>query len=549
LSIPDNSTNSFLSGFLNEDEDELEMRSRPKRTALDADLYADGDYNNANEQGFESDVAKEAEASGSDFTTVQRLIDANIKALNERYPGGGLRASRVITGNILREAPHDFFDRYEEDIQLGTEFVQFELTERGGSDIVALSQENPTDEAIQEKAYFLLKVLILEYISNRTNKNKDWHGRDRAVLSQLISNEIIGFSTIDPLWRDKSINEIAVNGPKNVTIEAGGHWTYVPSCKFRDQKHMEQLLERLFQAVGKSLSRTEPMLKSRLHDNSRLWGIHRSIMPSGPSLNVRRHPERHWTPMDLVDRGSGSPEMLTEVGNLIHKGCSFLVVGGTSTGKTSMLNALSGFYRNDVRILTVEDSLELKLNPNKMVAPGMETLKGRPGTEQAGVTIRDLVRATLQMAPNVIIVGESTGGEAFDLCQALNTGHAGASTLHANTVRDAIPRLLSMVGQGEVIQAEAALPLIGAAIDFIIFLEHNLDDGSRKIAEIAEIPSYPEFDEGRKPFLNPRTIWKIDRENATWNKVDDISSELVERRGLAFQRDLNWEELKELSKV
>lgn len=538
MSIPDNSTNSFLSGFMDEDEDEFEVKSRPRPNALDADLYADEDYNAANAVGSSN------AASLSEFEELDRLIDANIRALIERFPEGGLRASRVITSKILSAAPANYFERFIDDLKIGTEFVQNLLTDRGGSDIVARSQANPTNEAMQEEAYSLVRTMILEFFGKRALSP-----RDRAILSQLIANEIIGFSSIDPLWRDKSINEIVVDGPFSVKIEVGGKWHYVRSCKFRDQAHLEQLLERLFQAVGKSPSRMTPQLKGRLHDNSRLFTNHKSIMPHGPSLNVRRHPESYWTPADMVERGSASAELMTDIGNLIHKGCSYLVVGGTSTGKTSMLNALTGFYRDDVRILTVEDSLELKPNPHKMVAPGLETIPPRPGSDDRGVTIRDLVRGTLQMAPDVIIVGESTGGEAYDLCQALNTGHAGASTIHANTIRDAIPRMLSLVGQGEVIQAEAALPLIGAAFDFIIFLEHSVVDGSRKILEVAEIPSYPEFDKSNKPFLNPRPIWKLDRENSTWNKIQEVSDELTERRGLRLERDLSWEELKELSKV
>jgi len=535
----DNSTNSFLSGFLNEDEDEAVVRNTPRSNALDADLYEDQDYRGANAAAAPST----SQVPPSKFAVIDKLIESNIRALHERFPEGGLRGSRVITSTILREAPVEYFDRFTEDLEVGTVFVQNLLTDRGGSDIVARSQENPTDEAMQEAAYTLVRSLILEFLGK-----KAFSPLDRTIISQLISNEIIGFSAIDPLWRDKTINEIAVDGPFSVKIEVSGKWIYVRSCKFRSQAHMEQLLERLFQSVGKSPSRMTPQLKGRLHDNSRLWTNHKSIMPQGPSLNVRRHPEAHWTPAQLIERGSASAELLTDIGNLINKGCSYLVVGGTSTGKTSMLNALSGFYRNDVRILTVEDSLELRLNPNKMVAPGLETLPPHPsGT--GGVNIRDLVKGTLQMAPDVIIVGESTGGEAFDLCQALNTGHAGASTIHANTVRDAIPRLLSMVGQGEVIQAEAALPLIGAAFDFIIFLEHSVADGSRKILEVAELPSYPEFDKANKPFLNPRTIWRLDRENSSWNKVNEVSEELNERRGLDIERDLTWEELKELSKV
>lgn len=529
--------NSFLGGFLEEDEDEAVVKSMPKLNGLDADLYADGDYNAANNVGDKAAIK-------TDFAQIDSLIDANMRELISRYPEGGLRSSRVITATILRQAPESYFDRYTKEIESGTNFVQNLLTDRGGSEIIARSQENPTNEAMQEEAYSLLKAMILEFLGKNS-----WNNRDRVILAQLISNEIIGFSAIDPLWRDRTINEIAVDGPFTAGVEIGGIWEIVKSCKFRNQAHLEQLLERLFQSVGKSPSRMTPQLKGRLHDNSRLWTNHKSIMPQGPSLNVRRHPEKHWAPVDLVKRGSASPEMMTDIGNLIYKGCSYLVVGGTSTGKTSMLNALTGFYRNNVRVITVEDSLELKPNPNKMLVPGMETIPPRPDKGYAGVSIRDLVKGSLQMAPSVIIVGESTGGEAYDLCQALNTGHAGASTIHANTIRAAIPRMLSLVGQGEVIQAEAALPLIAAAFDFIIFLEHSMIDGSRKIAEIAEIPSYPEFDESSKAVLNPRTIWRINRETASWDKVNEISDELIESRGLNLQKNLTWEELKELSKV
>lgn len=536
MSSADNMSNGFLSDF--GDEDEIAVKNSPRPNGLDADLYTDKDYAGANEIAFESKPQ-------SKFAEIDRLIESNIRALIEKYPEGGLKGSRVITARVLRAAPVDYFDRFAEDLELGTTFVQNLLTDRGGSEIVARSQENPTDEAFQERAYILVKGMILEYLGKKV-----WSGIDKAIMAQLISNEIIGFSAIDPLWRDKTINEIAVDGPYSVKIETGGKWLYVRSCKFRSQAHLEKLLEKLYQSVGKSLSAMTPQLKGRLHDNSRLFSNHKSIMPMGPSLNVRRHPERHWSPIDLIERGSASAEMLTDIGNLIYKGCSYLVVGGTSTGKTSMLNALTGFYRDDVRILTVEDSLELKPNPNKMVAPGLEARAPRPDDPRdTGVSIRKLVQGTLQMAPNVIIVGESTGGEAYDLCQALNTGHAGASTVHANTVRDAIPRMLSLVGQGEVIQAEAALPLIGAAFDFIIFLEHSMIDGSRKVAEVAEIPSYPEFDQSNKPFLNPRTIWKLDRTTSSWNKINEVSEELIERRGLNLERNLTWPELEQLSKV
>jgi len=258
LTTPDNSTNSFLGGFLHEDEDEAVVKSAPRVNALDADLYADRDYNAANEKAVTTQPQ-------SKFAEIDRLIDSNIRALIERYPQGGLRGSRVVTSTILREAPADYFDRFTEDIREGTEFVQILLTDRGGSEVVARSQENPTNEAMQEEAFTLVKAMILEYLGK-----KAWSSRDRLVISQLISNEIIGFSSIDPLWRDKTVNEIAVDGPYSIKIEVSGKWIYVRSCKFRSQAHLEQLLERLYQSVGKSLSRMTPRIKGRLHDNSRI---------------------------------------------------------------------------------------------------------------------------------------------------------------------------------------------------------------------------------------------------------------------------------------
>jgi len=533
-------TSGFLGGFLDEDEDEVVVKSNRDRSALD-DSEDPVKYATPKDRLEEVATLK----SDSKFTEIERLISANVRALRERYPEGGLRSSRVITSKVLLEAPAGFFERFDEVVAEGTTFVQNMLADRGGSEIVGRSQENPTDEAMQEAAYRSVQAFTMEYLGKKV-----YGGIDKAIISQLITNEIIGFSAIDPLWRDKSINEIAVDGPKRIRIEISGHWRNVPSCRFRDAAHMSVLLERLFQSVGKSLSRMTPNVQGRLHDNSRLKGIHQITMPDGPALNVRRHPEKHWTPADIVARGSASPEIMTDIGNFIHKGCSYLVAGSTSTGKTSMLNALSGFYRDDMRIITIEDSLELKLNPNKMLVPGMETTPGAPDKSYLGVGLRDLVRNSLLMAPDVIIVGEAKGGEAYDLCQALNTGHAGAATLHADNAQHAVnSRLFGLIGESGVVSADAALPMIAAAFDFVIFLEHSLEDGSRKIAEVAEVPNYPEFDKSNKPFINTRTIWEIDRENGGWRKVNEVSDDLKIRKGLNGNNFLTWEELKELSKV
>lgn len=534
-----------LDNFLNyKDTDEEAIRASKAQAAHSADQV--------------STNYKEVRRSLNDRNSIEKnkftenLIDENIKLLRQKYPTGGLLSSQVVTSEILLTADESFFKKYEKEVEEGSKWVREALTDRNLSTVVGGAVSNPGNIIYQEQAFNTVNTLTLEYLGK-----KPWSNLEKAIIRNLISNEIIGLSILEPLFLDKRITEIICNGPYDIQVEIKGRLLRVPSAKFRNTEHIYLLLEKIYQAKGKQLSRMTALLKTSMSGNNRVYASDISVASGGPNVNIRRHSESFWTPEDIIKLGSANEEIMTLLGNLIYKGCSFVVVGGMSTGKTSMLNALTGFYRNDARIVTLEDSLELRPNPKKMLARPMECVPARPDKEHdKGVTMRDLVQASTQMAPKVIIVGEVTDGAAYDLCQALNAGHSGASTFHANTPREAMPRLKSLIGQGEIISAEAALPLISAAFNIIIYLSHSLIDGSRRISSIVEIPSYPTFPENGEPYLDTRILYEFVTTNTENNKVEgfwekkaDISDNLIARKGLDLEQDLTWEQLKELSRV
>jgi len=484
---------------------------------------------------------------------IEARITKNIQRLRAEFPQGGFRAYRFITYDILRDAPADYFLRYEEDVRAATSWVQGQLSEKGLADYVGEAQANPLDDAIQDKAFRHAQAVTSEYLERLPYK-----GFEKMILVYMISCDILGLSRLDALWNDRSIDEILCNGPHDVQVEIKGQLHQVRACQFRDTAHLHNLLERLFGSISKTVTKTTPLVKGRLYDNSRMFAVHQSIAPQGPNFSIRRHPEKFWRPIDLVEYGSASPELLTDVGNMIYKGCSYIVIGGTSTGKTSLLNATSGFFDPDQRVLSLEDNLELRLNPKKLVGAPMETRQPNPNNpEDRGVTMRDLVKGSLQMRPDGIVIGEVTDGAMYDLCQALNTGHWGCSTVHANSPQDGIYRMVSLVTQAELITGDAALPLIAAAFDFIIMVEHFPVDGSRKVTSVSEINPYPEMGEDGRYQLGLDPLWEFVPEELTaedkvvgdWHKVGELSDIRRKRRHLDLTKSLTWEELLEISDV
>lgn len=514
-------------------------------------------FNESDDEEDELRKAKEVSGFGNSYQTensdpILEMIRRNVKELRQKYPTGGVKASRYITTEVLLKASSTYFDKYLEDVALGVDFVRTELADRGISETVKTAQDNPTDDILQDKSFYSVHSLASEFMSKRL-----WRDEHRSIVLALICNEIVGFGRLEPLWRDRSIDEIMCNGPKDVQIEIRGEIIKVPACYFDNQKHLMDLINRLYGAIGKTVTMTTPLVKGRLHDKSRMFAVHETLAPDGPNFSIRRHPEAYWTPKDLVERGSSSEEMMAYIGNLIYKGTAAVVVGGTHSGKTSLLNAVTGFYKPNVRILTLEDNIEMKPNPKKFLAAAMEC---RPAavdrSSDRGVTMRDLVKSSLQLRPDVIIVGEVTDDAAFDLCQALNTGHAGASTIHANSASEAIPRIASLITQSGMANLDSSLDLIASAFDIVIVTKHFPIDGSRRIVSVDEI-SYQPIEVNGRLTLKTYPLWKfvdqgLDSNGMVtgyWEQVGDISKERRERKILDIEKDLSWEALKELSSI
>lgn len=481
------------------------------------------------------------------------MIAKNIVTLRKKYPTGGIKASRYITTEVLMAASPDYFNKYQKDAAEGVKFVRDQLSNvDGASGDIKAAQDNPIDDALQDKAYYKVHSLASDF-----TRTSGWRDTHRAIIISMMCNEIIGFSRIDPLWRDRKIDEIMCNGPKDIQIEIKGELYKVPGCSFDTQKQLMDFIDRLYGAINKVVSLTTPLVKGRLHDKSRMYVTHPALAPDGPNFSIRRHPERFWAPNDFVKNNSSDAEMMAYIGNLVYKGASCLVIGGTHSGKTSMLNALTGFYKPKVRILTLEDNIEMKPNPKKYLAAALECREpasDRP--DDKGIGMKELVKASSQLRPDVIIVGEITDEAAFHLCQALNTGHAGASTIHANSSELAIPRVAALIAQGGIVSMDGALEMISSGIDFIISLKHFPVDGSRRIVSVDEIGLRPTMENGRLT-LPVKPLWKFKEtgldENRKvtghWIKVGDISQERQDMRLLNIEDDLTWDELKELSSI
>lgn len=478
-------------------------------------------------------------------------LEKSIDKLKKEHITGGIKRVRIITADILLSAPRGWFNKYATDAKIATSVTQTELSEQNRTDAIGKAQAQPTDEALQDDAFRAIQGVLSDYLDT-----KNYRGAEKYLMYALVTNEILGFSVLDPLWRDRRIDEIIVNGPKDVQVEIRGQLYRVPACEFRDEEHLMNLIERLYGAINKTVTRMTPLVDGRLHDQSRMVAVHSSVAPDGPNFVVRRHPEKYWTPNDLIENGSMSQEIAEVLGNLVYKGASFMVIGGTGTGKTSFLNAMTGFYRNNVRLVTLEDNLEMKPAPHKMLAAAMECVEPRADSKSKGVNMRELVKVSLRMRPDGIIIGEVRDGAAFDLCQALTTGHFGASTVHANNEQAGIYRMASLISQGELVTADEALPTIAQAFDFIVFLKRFPVDGSRRVVSISEVDSSISVDKSGRVRLGVNKLWGFVDDGIEdgkiighWEKYGEVSEQRRENRGLNLEEDLTWDELEAIAKI
>lgn len=306
----------------------------------------------------------------------------------------------------------------------------------------------------------------------------------RARIVKGVEDEVLGLGPLEPLFADNTVADILVNGAQSVYVERFGKLEKT-SITFRDDAHLLNIIDRIVSNVGRRIDESSPMVDARLKDGSRVNAIIPPLAIDGPSMSIRRFSVDKLGMADLVQINSISPQIASLLNGIICGRLNVLVSGGTGSGKTTMLNVLSGFISHKERVVTIEDSAELQLQQ-----PHVIRLETRPANieDQGEVTQRDLLRNSLRMRPDRIIVGEVRGGEALDMLQAMNTGHDGSlATIHANTPRDAFGRLENMVSMaGLVLPMHAIRAQIAAAIDVVIQLE-RLEDGTRKLTSIQEV--------------------------------------------------------------
>ena len=308
--------------------------------------------------------------------------------------------------------------------------------------------------------------------------------QERERLSQEVLDEIFGLGPLEPLLKDDTISDILVNTSGNVYIERNGLLEST-SVQFRDDTHLMRIIDRIVSAVGRRVDESSPMVDARLPDGSRVNVIIPPLAIDGPCLSIRRFGGKPLQAEDLLRIRTATPEMLDLLEGCVRARLNILISGGTGAGKTTLLNVLSSFISDRERILTIEDAAELQLHQNHVVR--LETRP--PNIEGKGaIRQRQLVINALRMRPDRIIVGEVRGEEALDMLQAMNTGHDGSlTTIHANSPRDALIRLETMVAMSNLNLPDSAVrQQIASALDAVVQVS-RMSDGSRKITHVSEI--------------------------------------------------------------
>src|SRR5262245_17634524 len=321
---------------------------------------------------------------------------------------------------------------------------------------------------------------IRRHLANETGISRD----DRERLTAEIADDILGYGPLERLLADDSITEVMVNGPSEIWIERQGR-LYETTVRFTDDSHLRRIINRMVAQVGRRIDESSPMVDARLPDGSRVNAIIHPLSLSGPLLTIRKFAKKRLGLQDMINLGSLNEESVDFLKRCIQAQLNILIAGGTGSGKTTLLNALSSAIPDHERIVTIEDAAELQLNQRHVLR-----LEARPPNieGEGAVPIRDLVRNSLRMRPDRIIVGECRGPEALDMLQAMNTGHDGSlSTVHSNTSRDALSRIETMVLMaGYDLPMRAIRQQIASALDLIVHLE-RMTDGSRKVTAITEV--------------------------------------------------------------
>jgi pilus assembly protein CpaF len=334
-----------------------------------------------------------------------------------------------------------------------------------------------TDEDLSER---VLRAVTEQLALDRTPLTRE----ERRQITKEITDDILGYGPLEPFLHDDTVTEVMVNGPDAIYIERAGRIEHTQAA-FLDGAHLMRIIDKIVSTVGRRVDESSPMVDARLPDGSRVNAIIPPLALRGPTLTIRKFSRDPYTMDDLVEFGSISPKAAQFLNACVHGKLNILISGGTGTGKTTTLNAMSAFIPGAERIVTIEDAAELQLQQQHVI-----TLEARPpNIEGEGeVRIRELVRNSLRMRPDRIIVGEVRGPETLDMLQAMNTGHEGSlTTIHANSPRDALSRLETLVmTAGVELPHRAIREQIASAFDLLIQIS-RLVDGSRRITHISEV--------------------------------------------------------------
>jgi pilus assembly protein CpaF len=361
---------------------------------------------------------------------------------------------------------------------------------------------------------------------------------DRDRLVSEIANDILGHGPLERLLADESVSEIMVNGPFEIWVERQGR-LYQTTVQFNDESHLRRIINKMVATVGRRIDESSPMVDARLPDGSRVNAMIPPLSLTGPLVTIRKFSNRRLDLKELIRLQTLAPESVDFIQRCVHAQLNILISGGTGTGKTTLLNAMSAAISDADRIITIEDAAELALKQHHVLR-----LEARPKNieGQGEIAIRDLVRNALRMRPDRIIVGEVRGPEALDMLQAMNTGHDGSlTTVHANAPRDALARIETMV-----LMAGFDLPLrairqqISSAIDLVIHLE-RLEDGSRRVTSLTEVQRM------EADVITLQELFKFEVESVSPDKVvgslqpTGVRPSMLhkfERRGIELPQDL-----------
>lgn len=365
-----------------------------------------------------------------------------------------------------------------------------------------------SDEALEEQ----IGVLVQQSLSNQLVSLDE-----KVKLVNQIYSSIRGFGILDTIMNDDDITEVMINGPENIFIEKDGKLMRMDE-HFESERRLEDVIQRIVGLAGREVNQANPIVDTRLPDGSRVNVVLPPIALCGPTVTIRKFSKTPMTIDMLIRYGSLTREIANKLEILVRAKFNIFISGGTGSGKTTFLNALSNYIPKDERIITIEDSAELQITGiDNLVS--MET-RNANSSGAGEINIRDLIKSSLRMRPERIVVGEVRGGEALDMLQAMNTGHDGSlSTGHANSTKDMLSRLETMVLQGAAgLPLDAIRQQIASAVDIIIHLS-RLRDKSRKTMEITEVVGY----QNGEIVLNPLYVF-VEDENST---VEKVSGQLV----------------------